>query len=144
MKSKNKAAFLTIEVLISMIIVFSAIVTLSMSIKSTTMFTRKSEANQILYITVNSVINILENTTFSRDYISKRDFQIPIQKINGFDISAEGKVDKVLYIEKKTDDFTGFTGKKKPLVLYKIKIILKNKHLKKSYEIYQTRMYDEK
>jgi hypothetical protein len=149
----NKKAFLTVEILISMIIVFLAIVTLSAAIKSNTMISQKKDIYEDIYITVQSIKNDLLSMDiqyFENDTPSIEDFfntdpntaskryntiNLPYKQLNRFTINLKAK--KVKEIKNFIETLEG--GSNKGLdtsVVFHVILTLKRENFEKEYSFY--------
>jgi Tfp pilus assembly protein PilV len=130
----NKKAFLVIEVLISIFIMFLVIVSLAIIVKQKNYISKKNESYQMLYITVKSLINMLDKTDINTD--SKEYVKIKEMNINGFDAEIYAKLllSKHNYVVSGPED-TGPSGNygEETIKLYSVKIDLKNGILHKTY-----------
>jgi hypothetical protein len=141
-QKKSYRAFLTIEVLISIIIMFTAIVTLSSSIKSVVMFETKSSQYEMKYITVKSLLNYIYKQDFKLTFIttSYSKLNIKLKKLNGYKIDINPKnIDQAFFME--VDEFGNPKRSNIKSVLLKIKFILSKRNFKRHYEVYQTRVF---
>jgi len=137
----NKKAFLTIEVLISIIILFSAIVTISASIKAVALLDKKTTTYQTTYITLNSVINLLKKKKIKYENLSFSYTNLHlIDKFNGYKIDTKIKKvnEQYIYEEK---EFGELLKTKKDVILMEVQIILKRGNIKKTYKTYLTRVF---
>jgi len=137
----NRKAFLTVEVLISMIIIFSAIVTISSAMKAVGVFYQKTKVYETIYITVNSIKNMIYSKDIDINNLSTTYNNIyNNSNYNGFIINISAKI-----IEQRkppTVEGVGMIDSSLILYLLKFKIELDKKHVHKDYYIYLTRVVD--
>jgi len=140
----NKKAFLTVEVLISIVIIFMAIVTMTSSIKSVALFERKSTQYEITYITLKSVLNYVQKLELNFDTLTTRYTKIDtsLNNLNNFIITLEVKKKNEDYL-KDIDSFGNISKSNKKIILLQMRITLKNKNIRKVYDIYMTKMIKE-
>jgi len=130
---RAKKAIITIEVLIALIILFSAVVLTTSSIRSLNLFSLKKEIYKNSYIAVLSIRSLLENRKLN---------------INGGEI--RGKIDGYSYIIKyhvekqkrsfiigETSQLTGNLGIYM-MFLFKCNLIIKNRYEDRDYIFYIT------
>jgi len=138
---KTRKAFLTVEVLISIVIIFMAIVIMTSSIKTVTLFDRKATQYETNYITVKSVLNYIQKLEIDLDNITANYTKIDsnLTQLNKYDIVLEAKKLKETYI-KDIDSFGNVSNSKNKVILLQMKITLKSTNSIKIYEIYMTRV----
>ena len=126
-----KKAFTVIEILIAMLILFSAIVFVNTTIKAFNNFQRKSNQYQHRYITILSLKDWVETQP-----LNKKNYQ---GKINGF--NYEIKVKKIT--KSLTYKFVMGMGSSNigdyEITLYEVRIILKNEKQKKEVKFFLTK-----
>jgi len=139
---ESRKSFMVIEVLISIFIIFMAIIIIVTSFKQNLLYNNKNEIYQDMFITVKSVVNLLDNTDIKT---RNKNYEL-IKKINinGFNIAIYAKLIKSQrnYIISSSDIRSlrgGYTGKKL-YKLFKIKIVLNNKNFKKEYFYFLTKV----
>ena len=141
---KNKNAFLTIEVLISMVIVFLAILTLTSSIKSDILFTKKIHFYEKIYITTLSAQNMIKHSKFESSKITKDFHPLKIRKnkINGFTIKAKVKKIKELrnYVDNFFDAKLSKNNGSNIFILYKVKLEISEENFQKEFEFFVTKI----
>ena len=141
MKQNNlRKAFLTVEVLISMVILFMAITILTTSIKTTSLLERKKEHYELEYITIKSIINLVKKTDFSIQSQSKHFQPIPlsINKFNGYTFTAMGKKIQEAYNIREGMD--GISKGTTLISLYKIVLKVKKDTTENEYSFYHTKV----
>jgi hypothetical protein len=90
----NRKAFLTIEVLISIVIIFLAIITLTSSLKIVSLFSHKASTYEVNYITLHSILNTLQNIPLEQFNLSHTKYTpipLSIKNINGYNVNILAK-----------------------------------------------------
>ena len=136
----NKKAFITVEVLISMIILFSAIVMLSASIKAVSQFQWKRASYEQVYINVNSLINYLKHYQFDLTNITKQysSIRLPFEELNGYKIDIYVKKVDEAY-KKEIDEFNNVYKTNHKVLLLDLKLVLTKDRETKKYNIFLTK-----
>jgi len=141
MKQNNlRKAFLTVEVLISMVIIFMAITILTTSIKTTSLLERKKEHYELEYITIKSIINLVEKTDFSIQSQSK-DFQpisLPLNELNGYTFTVMAK--KIQEDNNRIEGIHGVSKGTTLISLYQILLKVKKDTKENKYSFYHTKV----
>jgi hypothetical protein len=143
MKHQTSKAFLTVEVLISIIIIFTAIVTISSSIKSVVMFSNKSSQYQSKYIVLKSLLNYIDKLDLKLTFIttSYSILDIKLKELNGYQVTTQIKKVREEHIQA-SDEFGNFTNTKAKSILLKVKFLLTKNNFTKEYEVYLTKVYE--
>ncbi len=138
---ENNRGFVVIEVLISIFIVFLAIVTIVSSYKQNLQYNNKIKDYENMYFTVKSIVNLLDKTDINAGFKFKK---IKIFKLNGFNIEIYAKKIKEQrnYVLNTTDlgNIVGSHSGNILYILYKIKIILKRENFTKNFYYYVTKV----
>jgi hypothetical protein len=141
MELKRKA-FLIIEVLISIVIIFMIIIVVTLSYKQLFAYNKKSKFYEELYITVKSVVNFLDYLDFN-GFSNKKFVLFKKLNINGYDVNIFLKlVDKNNNLFKTFSDASAnVTFVKGNIVyyLYKVKLIVKKENVKYVYLFHITK-----
>jgi len=141
MASKQNSGFIVIEVLISIFITFLAIVTIVSIYKQNINLNSKIEHYQNIYITVKSVVNLLDKTDIKTTTTTNFE-KIRSLNLNGFKIDIFAKKVKELknfVTDSENINLSGNFGKY-TYTLYKIKIELKKNNINKIFKYYLTKV----
>jgi hypothetical protein len=132
---KNRKAFLTIEILISIIIIFTSIVTLSASAKYILRYNSKSNHYENLYITAQSIINTIQDVPTDTLLNPNQLSHLNLSKLNGFTIKINSKL-----IDKQTiydfDEFGNIISTNKTTFLFKVILVITKNNISKTYTVY--------
>ena len=136
---KNRKAFLTIEILISIIIIFTSIVTLSASIKYILRYNSKSNHYENLYITTQSIMNIIQDVPTDTLLNPTQLSHLRLSKLNGFTIKINSKlIDKQKIYN--TDEFDNTISRNKATFLFQVTLVLTKNNISKKYTVYVNRI----
>jgi len=136
-----RKSFIIIEVLISIFIIFMAIVTIVTSFKQNLFYTKKMDNYQNIFVTIKSIINLLDNLPIN---VNKNYKKIKEMNLNGFNIKIYAKTIKLQrnFVISNSDikNITGSHTGKKLYKLLKIKIILHKNNFTKSFFYFLTKV----
>lgn len=126
--TQNRAAVITIEVLIALIIMFSAIVLTTSSVRSLNLFLLKKEHYENSYITVLSIKALLENRELMIDGGEIKG------KLNGYEYKViyKPKQSRRSFVAGETVATTGYFGRNL-IILFDCKLVLLSINSSKEY-----------
>jgi Tfp pilus assembly protein PilE len=127
----NRKAFTIIEILISMLILFTTVVFVDMTIKAYNTYQRKSRIYQNFYITTLSIKDWLYNQDFS-----KKNYE---GKMNGVDFKA--KIELLIQKPNYEESLEGISGNVGNFMisLYKVTLTLKYKEIERKFSYFVTK-----
>jgi len=140
MELKSKRAFLVIEVIISILITFLAIVTIVTAYKYKNLFNNKDKLYQNLYITVKSTISWLDKEKIdinSLNYVLYKTFNLNNFNVKVFIKKIQSKRNYV--VRAPGEGPSGNIGNLN-YTLYEVKMIFQKNSFIKKYLIYLTKV----
>jgi len=136
-----RKSFIIIEVLISIFIIFMAIVTIVTSFKQNLFYTKKMDNYQNVFTTVKSIVNLVDTLQID---MNKNYKKIKELNINGFDVKIYAKTIKYQrnFVISSSDikNLSGGHTGKKLYELFKIKIELHKNDFTKKFFYFLTKV----